>query len=729
MNGILTRWLLLLMFCGAIVLGHVRRSVAQDLLPLLMEVDASSFNSRTCGPIPLVVNMQWEGESLLEGSLELHFRDYLGTHLGTHVVDDFFVSPGQQQMALLIPSLRQAADEQVDIYATLTTPTKKWQVKPMMVRVPGLIKRTLAVSIGFPKLDITDPEDTARDIVNWLKIESLQPDLTVALGGMNKTPAQSLFTLSAVEEFPADPHWHCASDIVVLMPEALAKIDQTRMDSLIAWVRAGGSLCVFAGDQRHSPQVIDRLNSLIGEKNTALRLLTDSNAAILWEAVDTDYSIPRTMHCGLGRLLICRMDFNSEPDLNTSEWRRAAGFLWKLRDDQLAVVHRQGAWDVTLAQRIAANTSDDYQHFGMSGQAFNVPIDYVTDFSPRPIGGGAGLIENLSPHGMQIVPLWLIGLTGLLYVLAVGPLDYWLLGRLRLRKYTWVLFPAVTVIFLAGTVLASSLFIRGNDDPGVATFKDIIDGGLVARQNELQLLFTGGSRTIRTEANRCMFSTLSARDFGTRVYRGYDTHTNDIVPTVLHGRMPTQITAVQAVPQWTPQLNRLCKIHRVPLADDSGFDWDAPVDVTTSTGRLSLRQRVAATFGPEAIVHAYTNNGRVKKTDNLDAAIITGATDGTVKLRIAGDQNVFRYSGEDANYGFKAALPGGLGFIMNRDFLDQLSVREQPGLFSVISQASPMGGYRFEDMSLLDPSDKTSTLLVIAIRQNGAFTIYRRLYR
>lgn len=65
---------------------------------------------------------------------------------------------------------------------------------------------------------------------------------------------------------------------------------------------------------------------------------------------------------------------------------------------------------------------------------------------------------------------------------------------------------------------------------------------------------------------------------------------------------------------------------------------------------------------------------------------------------------------------------------LNGDFAKLVSARAE-GLFTVVSQLSPMGGHRFEDLAMLDLDDANSQLLLIAKQETDRLVIYRKLYR
>src|SRR2546429_987 len=57
------------------------------------------------------------------------------------------------------------------------------------------------------------------------------------------------------------------------------------------------------------------------------------------------------------------------------------------------------------------------------------------------------LVPSLMPKHVRLVPTGIIVVMFVLFLLAIGPLDYFGLGWLKRRSYTWFTFPAATIGF------------------------------------------------------------------------------------------------------------------------------------------------------------------------------------------------------------------------------------------------------------------------------------------
>src|SRR5262245_9414959 len=75
---------------------------AADQIPLIVEVEATSYLSRTAGPYPLHLTLRWGGPSLLEGRLRIDVRD--GEDLKcTLLSDELVLNRGDMRSTWLIP--------------------------------------------------------------------------------------------------------------------------------------------------------------------------------------------------------------------------------------------------------------------------------------------------------------------------------------------------------------------------------------------------------------------------------------------------------------------------------------------------------------------------------------------------------------------------------------------------------------------------------------------------
>ena len=84
-------------------------------------------------------------------------------------------------------------------------------------------------------------------------------------------------------------------------------------------------------------------------------------------------------------------------------------------------------------------------------------------YSVQPTQLGPELMQQLMPHTVRLIPFHRIaGMLGL-FLLMIGPGDFFVLGFLRRRRYTWLLFPATSIAFTVATVLMANYYLGLHD--------------------------------------------------------------------------------------------------------------------------------------------------------------------------------------------------------------------------------------------------------------------------
>lgn len=97
--------------------------------------------------------------------------------------------------------------------------------------------------------------------------------------------------------------------------------------------------------------------------------------------------------------------------------------------------------------------------------------------------GVAQQIDNTLAQmpGVQVAGVWWV--TGLLaaYLLAIGPLDWWLQRRYRKRRFSWLFYPAFIVAFSSAILVATELQRRDGLTVRVVSIEDHKDGAVRGR--------------------------------------------------------------------------------------------------------------------------------------------------------------------------------------------------------------------------------------------------------
>ncbi|MEM7396231.1 MAG: hypothetical protein AAF492_28175, partial [Verrucomicrobiota bacterium] len=356
--------------------------------------------------------------------------------------------------------------------------------------------------------------------------------------------------------------------------------------------------------------------------------------------------------------------------------RKAAAFLWNMRASQWDAMARQGEWQLT--------NQDMHNPYFYSGQNLSAVMQ------SRPFERGADLIRTMLPHNVQLIPTSLVFFLLLIFVAIIGPFDYIVLGRLKLRRLTWVLFPAVCIVFTLITVNMSSYFLGTKDHARSLNIFDMGSQGDVLRQTQLDLIFPAKRKTMHRKVSKRLFTKVSDVQFQHQYTMGGQKFSGDETPKI-QGRMPGQFEFDYQLQQWKPVL---FKFLGIPGAEnlDTSFPWKVPA--------------------------AHEVDSRYFDSDKLKSRFRELNKNFIGDVYVLHKNNIHRH--KDYNR-YEEIVP--------RHIVQDLSAHHLNGFFSVVSQTSPSGGETFEDLTIMDRTSKDAWLLVLVNRQGDAIDIYRYLYQ
>lgn len=676
-----------------------------------IEVEASSSASRTGGPVSLALRFDWRGAGVVDGQLLIELRDSENMLLGTFVLDDLYLTEGTTRQEFMLPGMNvHSMNDEVTLNFWLLDRSggRGERLRPALLRIPGQGRRALAIAVYRPEFSGSD----GSDIVDRLRLEALLPQYNTQRDTILVTRTANLVP----DDAPADPLRLCTYDIVLLTSEGLSQLSEQQLRAVLAWTRAGGSVCLLVDRGRFDGPQLDFVNALLERDEPDPAFLLNSSGDLVYEAGEDPPEAIRS-RCGLGRAVIVGLKPSSADDA-AAHWPATSAFLWRLRLEHLDSVAARGVWDIDATIESAREFSENQNQYAYNWQTGEYGAEsgtddmlrmQATDMDPIPLNGGSGLLTRLMPGDIRVVPLWMIALMLVVYVGAIGPLDYFVLGRLGLRRLTWVSFPAVTLVFTLCSIAVSNSFLTVAADRKSLVIRDLDEQGVVTRENRLELLFPSRSRTMDTDMGRGLFCPLRHQDFSRTGYY-YDPYSyqtweqGTAEPARFVGRMPVRAIVSQRIGQWTPQLNRS---FTIPLSEDP--------DV----------------FGPLSTpeLDALVRNG----SDGAVVENLRGSIDHLVGIYLYGPDETDVLHGPQMlfqdQYGtWNQVYVNGQWESRQVDFLQELSMRRQPGFFGIVSQISPTGGFRFEDMALLDPTDENQRLLVVAVEEDRQLVLYRKLY-
>ena len=471
---------------------------------------------------------------------------------------------------------------------------------------------------------------------------------------------------------------------MLIAGERVARLKERQLAALERWVGGGGSLFI-------APE------GALGEETAAfLRRLGGDGEALVDQAgrLEPTASWPRMLRVGLGRAVVAPLSVALDP-AREAAFAEVPAFLWKLRAEPSRRLSAGQGCDFTALGKLDHETQEHV--LGNANYANGVSSEKSGEERPSframhlPLSGS--LTNLLLPSRVTIIPFSVVLMVFAAFVLAVGPGDWFLLGWLRARRFTWIVFPLVAVAFTLLMVRLSRHYLGGADHRQRLELVDCGHGGEVLRDAGIELVFSGHRGEIASDLRDALWADLgrgeTENQYGYYRQQQRDTQSVDSVPAY-DGSLPGRYLVAQQVGQWDPRLRRT-------------LSFDAPAGLPLRLDReLSLADLPA--YADELVkahgelVVAYWREGKmIPVHGSVDQLGERARTNG-------------RFDGQ-------------------RDWLGWLCSHPQLGWFSLAAQVSPSGGASFEDFAVHDATDPGEWLLVVGMRQAEQVWVVRRLYR
>jgi hypothetical protein len=586
------------------------------------------------------------------------------------------------------------------------------------------------------------PFGMERGLAEALNLEQFNPIATTQDAAQ---PDSSLDMLTyparlTPEDMPIAAEGYASFDLLLLEGPGFEQLKPKQLAAIEHWVAGGGSIVVrpFGKLARGHADFLNRLAGFptregdAGPGGPGYTIDEEGQLVIEERARVPDSKYSRHVS-GLGRSLIIHEPLDPQADFSTPAWKKTVAFLWKVRDDQRELITGTGFWnfhpqmDPTFGIGMSAGIGPSpfgagrQRNFAYGNRESSRPYAPIHDHLARTMR------EFLLPERIEGVPLSIVAVILGLYLLAVAPGDYCLLGRINGRKYTWWLFIGVSAAFTWCTVLVAQRYMGRADYHTSLVFADMAEWGDspgrtdVVRTNRFDMLFKAEQTKIEIAVKNTLYTDLTdravksellerERDRGSRAFAIADNQETDVLDAavtdlpVFEGVMPSSYSVHQQMRQWSPRINRQTTLRdEGNLLAATRIDWDQfrPDDWHTPEGRVALRTAILARE-PKARVLLF------HKGDQL------GVTEDMPNVPILSNVGNIRPTEEDSQL---SAL------------IRALSVRAPTGFFAVVSQVAPTGGEYLEDMALLDASDSRQWLLAVAVRRENEWIVYRKLYR
>jgi hypothetical protein len=720
------------------------RAVLAQTALVSIKLASSSPPVRSDAPMTFVWAIQSQSSKLIEGQLDVTIHDG-PEELAHGVTEDIVLTAGEHLVRTILPPIE--SNNQFNSLQLLVRFFSKDALLGKLetdLRAPNQWQRSLVILISDP-WQSSMPTDV-RQLVDHLRIETWnadKDDRTISTNPAHVRP----------DDLPLDPLGFCGFDVMVLTNAGFADLKESQLRPVLEWVEAGGSLFVAPGNAILKDYHASFLNRVARSSDSNPQFVLDPSGRLMASGAESESdsgegggalqaSTAVLRRHGLGRIAIVNGPLDRltgrEADLRTT-----LAFLWKMRHDKLAEFIDTGKFQVASDHPV-----DEPKPGENEWQSRNFNVSYAKlrrehmQLAALPLQSGDQLLTRLMPEGLRVVPMSLIGIILIVYVLLIGPGDWFVLGAIKRRKWTWFTFPFVTVALTFLTVWLAEWYMQISDNRRTVTFHDLGEGGRVVRRNRFEVLFQGSERNVTTELTRELFSQMTLQRFSSAMWYNYQIQQQQGIDqrrrynqvANFAGRVPSRYSVTQFLSQWTPQLNRRFTIPRAPASASVSSDA-TPTPITKATEFDWNVFADSKIYNPGTIGVGDTREALVRQIKQAfgEAAHIAVFIGGK-RHNLVGDFGFF-HSGEvfgidaDGNrINQQAYYPGYNPNANQSSFLEDVSVNGLGGLFAVVSQVSPTGGKDFEDMALVDPSDPDQWLLIVAVDRGAEVELYRRLY-
>ncbi|OGV75036.1 MAG: hypothetical protein A3K19_14775 [Lentisphaerae bacterium RIFOXYB12_FULL_65_16] len=653
--------------------------------PLRASVRQVIMRGRNAAPVEVEVTLRWDGTRLLEGCLEFAVRDNAAV-LGSNRSEPLALTTGERTYRTMLPPLaHQPYNRQAEVELRFVTAETTIALGRFALNFPLPTESSLVMGVVE---SATGTVGEPAELLLNLRLNPFMPE--------DKSRRMTLSTTLArltPEDLAADPLALCVYDVLALRPAGFAAMREKQLAAVLRWVRAGGSVCVFPGPAGSKPYQAQFLRDLAAGAK-------DADAVPAGSPTDHDASDIRLSRVGLGRAVVMAAEPRDTAVYTSADWRCAVCFLWKVRADQTESILQTGRWEPPPDK-----DSDRYDPYGSASFA---PRTLATEY----------FLPGLLPETLSVMPFGITVLLLLLFTLAIGPGDYYLLGWLRRQRWTWVLFPVLCVGFTALTVLLARHYLGTKDSRRALVVVDVDERGEILRSTRLEVILTAGNQTVTTPVRHAWFTPVVQQDMQQMYYgpgyRGRYAGSEAGVPEC-NGRLPVSYDVVQSLRQWAPQVNRTLS-----------FDAAAPVPGPDWATVEALAAKEWATPATSPTESAQSEPPYYRQ--------FPGDISPTERARQLGRfLLLWREGGKLVRFDDAVRTHGGpsadsqMAYIGR--FFGMVRASSGRGFFSVASQVSPLATASLEDLSVGDPSDPTERVVVVVSRQGDDYVAYRRLYR
>ena len=246
----------------------------------------------------------------------------------------------------------------------------------------------------------------------------------------------------------------------------------------------------------------------------------------------------------------------------------------------------------------------------------------------------------------------------------------------------------MSILFTVVMVKLAEHYMGTNDHRNILRIVDVAPDGTILRENQLDLIISGKHKSVVENGKNAFIVQVDQEGLEQHLgsyYTGYDTPMKQFgqeSAAGYKGRVPGNYEMTHLTRQWAPSMVRSMRIGASETTPAPPSLW--PIAPNQSAAELAETCKTFSKKFPGGVV-----------------------------LVRSGKENSKRWG--DHPHGTTAHI------------VNQLSRRLNLGYFSIVDSVAPHGGGNFEDLSILDSSDPSQSVIATVLKNENETIIYRCL--
>lgn len=552
-------------------------SVLAQEKPLQVSIRKEWDGARTSSPLSLRLYLKWKRAELLEGRAQV--EAYVDQHsISRWLSPETALSESEQVFWFMSP--RPVLLEKYNRYVLESRfLSAKHSIEPEQLDVDVPIRGKRVMVIGI----LTDNRmQSPTGLGTKFSPTAFETPFLLQqyLDQEEVSELQVVLSRCTTKEFPHEPLRLLGLDALLVSHDILNLLREPQREAIQKWVLSGGAL------------VLIRTGALQPEAQSWIMSLTRDEWTSQQKLRKTIPADCQVYNPGLGQLIVVPREIAGD----SSDWKQIVFQAMRLKAEPIAQLNQLGRLSLRSGHRM--RNSREFTTSELEG---------VTALEPRPRVDAVKLTELLMPESIRGMPFRVAATVLLACLLCIGPGDYFLLGLIRRRRWTWGVFPLVALGYTGWMAHLAAEHNGRNDARNWVSVVDLSTSHEVLRTSRIELTYGASGRTVTHDVKSQWWTDLRQEDFASPRLEVVDQFPGpmkwgrgavDTPPSAISdqserlnyvGKVPERHLVEEPVRQWSPRLQRVTTLGADPALQEYSLPtlkWDdVPVEHTEATSR------------------------------------------------------------------------------------------------------------------------------------------------